>query len=425
MDLFPGLPAPFAIEAMYGKAALYLVALLIGFAFGYLLEMGGFGNSKKLAAQFYLHDMTVFKVMFTGILVAMVLIFATVGLGWLEFNRVSVNLTYLWPGIVGGLIMGVGFIVGGFCPGTSLVAVATFKKDGMFFVLGLLVGIFAFGESIDALFSDFWNSSNMGRFTLPELFGLPVGVVVLAIVAGAVGLFWLVEKVERWMGGASPAPSSSRLKWIGAVTLIAAAAVVMLIGQPTSQEKWERIAAQKQPLLDSRSVQIHPAELLAYIDNDQVEVIMLDLRAEKDFNLFHLQDAQRVTLSQLPSLVKTLLQMPANTLFVTMSNDEGQATEAWKLLVAESLTNVYILEGGINHWLDTFNIEPNVGVEGLAVAMLPRPRADVPDGSDFLRYDFPAALGSQYPAAAPEPHNYELEYTPKVKLQVKQVTGGG
>ncbi|HMQ56464.1 MAG TPA: rhodanese-like domain-containing protein, partial [Anaerolineae bacterium] len=201
--------------------------------------------------------------------------------------------------------------------------------------------------------------------------------------------------------------------------------VVMLSRQPTAQEKGGRIAAQKQPLLDSRGVQTHPAELLAYIDNDQVEVIMLDLRAEKDFNLFHLQDAQRVTLSQLPSLVKTLLQMPANTLFVTMSNDEGQATEAWKLLVAESLTNVYILEGGINHWLDTFNIEPNVGVEGLAVAMLPRPRADVPNGSDFLRYDFPAALGSQYPAAAPEPHNYELEYTPKVKLQVKQVTGGG
>ena len=74
----------------------------------------------KLAAQFYFKDMTVLKVMFTAIVVAMVLIFLTTGFGWLDFNLIWVNPTYLWPGIVGGLIMGVGFIVGGFCPGTSL-----------------------------------------------------------------------------------------------------------------------------------------------------------------------------------------------------------------------------------------------------------------------------------------------------------------
>ena len=114
MGLFPEFPGPFPIEAMYGKVGLYLVAFLIGLAFGYILEIGGFGNSTKLAAQFYLKDMTVFKVMFTGIVVAMVLIFGASGLGLLDYNRVYVNPTYLWPGIVGGLIMGVGFIIGGF-----------------------------------------------------------------------------------------------------------------------------------------------------------------------------------------------------------------------------------------------------------------------------------------------------------------------
>lgn len=114
MELFPVFPGPFPIEAVYGKIGFYLVALLIGVAFGYLLEMGGFGNSKKLAAQFYLTDMTVFKVMFTGIIVAMTLIFAATGLGLLDYNRVFVNPTYLWPGIVGGIIMGVGFVIGGF-----------------------------------------------------------------------------------------------------------------------------------------------------------------------------------------------------------------------------------------------------------------------------------------------------------------------
>ena len=104
---------------------------LIGFGFGFVLESSGFGNSKKLAAQFYFRDMTVLKVMFGAIVTAMVLIFSHGRLGLLDFNLVWVNPTYLWSGIVGGLIMGVGFIVGGFCPGTSLVAMATLKIDGV------------------------------------------------------------------------------------------------------------------------------------------------------------------------------------------------------------------------------------------------------------------------------------------------------
>ena len=424
MEFFPDFPGPFPISAMYGNIGLYLVAGIIGFGFGYVLEMAGFGNSRKLAAQFYLYDMTVFKVMFTAILVAMVLIFAAAGLGLVDYNRLYVNPTYLWPGVVGGLIMGVGFIVGGFCPGTSTVGVATLKVDAMFFVMGLFAGIFAFGETIDGLLRDFWNSSYMGRFTMPELFGAPTGVVILVIIAAALVMFWGVEQVEGMMGGEKPNPAHARYKLIGAGALLAAAVAVLLIGQPTSADKWERIAAAKQPLLDNRQVQIHPAELLDYIENDQVDVVMLDVRNESDYNLFHLQDAQRVSIDDLTQLVKTLLEKPSNTLFVVMSNDEENATEAWKVLVAESLANVYILDGGINNWLTTFDIEPDIG-SPVAVAMLPTLLPNAPPGDDLLRYDFPAALGSQYPAAAPDPHEFEIEYIPKVELQVKQVTGGG
>ncbi|MEZ4581350.1 MAG: YeeE/YedE thiosulfate transporter family protein [Caldilineaceae bacterium] len=90
-------------------------------------------QSPKLARQFYFKEMTVLKVMFMGIVVAMLLIFWATAMGWLNYNLIWVNPTYLWPGIVGGLIMGVGFIIGGFCPGTSLVAAATLKLDGIFF----------------------------------------------------------------------------------------------------------------------------------------------------------------------------------------------------------------------------------------------------------------------------------------------------
>ena len=92
----------------------YLVFGLIGFAFGFVLESSGFGNSKILAAQFYFKKLTVLKVMFTAIVVAMVLLFAVIGLGLLDYNAIWVNPTYLASGVVGGLVMGVGFIIGGF-----------------------------------------------------------------------------------------------------------------------------------------------------------------------------------------------------------------------------------------------------------------------------------------------------------------------
>lgn len=114
MNLSGWLPAPLPIELHLGVAGIYVISFLIGFGFGYALEIGGFANSTRLAGQFFLKDMTVFKVMFTAIIVAMVLVFGATGLGLLDFNRVYVNPTYLWPGIVGGVIMGFGFIIGGF-----------------------------------------------------------------------------------------------------------------------------------------------------------------------------------------------------------------------------------------------------------------------------------------------------------------------
>jgi len=110
-------PFPLPLAELMGHWGQYVVYLLIGIAFGFALEMSGFANSKILAAQFYFRDMTVLKVMFGAIVTAMVLVFLTSALGLLDFSLVYVNETYLWPGIVGGLIMGVGFILGGFCPG--------------------------------------------------------------------------------------------------------------------------------------------------------------------------------------------------------------------------------------------------------------------------------------------------------------------
>ena len=191
---------PFDLEVLLGHIGSWGVYLGIGFAFGFILESSGFGDSRRLAGQFYFTELAVLKVMFTAVAVCMVLLFWAVAVGWLDYHDVWVNPTYLWPGIVGGLIMGVGFVLGGYCPGTSLVSMATLKVDGMFFVGGVAAGIALFGDTV-MLFASFWHSGDMGRFTLPEWLGLDTGVVVLIIVCMALFMFWGAGLIRRAIWG--------------------------------------------------------------------------------------------------------------------------------------------------------------------------------------------------------------------------------
>jgi hypothetical protein len=189
---------PFALDGITS----ILVHLAIGFGFGFVLERAGFGDSRRLAAQFYLRDMTVLKVMFTAIVTAMVLVHFAWAVGWVDLSRVFVNPTYLASGVLGGLVMGVGFIVGGYCPGTSLVAAATLKLDGVFFVLGVTLGVFVFGEVVPSFWDFFQNAGAMGRFTLADWLGIPTVLVTFLVACMAVFMFWGAERLEAVFGDA-------------------------------------------------------------------------------------------------------------------------------------------------------------------------------------------------------------------------------
>ena len=403
---------PLPLTELLGQYGSYFIYLLVGVAFGATLETAGFGNSKKLAAQFYFKDLTVFKVMFTAIIVAMTLIFLSSAVGLLDYNLIWVPPTYLWPGIVGGLIMGVGFIVGGFCPGTSLVALATGKVDGIFFVAGVLFGIFMFGETVSS-FAVFFESSYMGRFTLPEFLGLSYGTVVLLVVIMALMMFWGAEIIEGATGGES-AQKAPRWAVPGAVALLALAAVSLVIGQPQTEDRWKSIEAEKTVQLDERAVQIVPAELLSLIGDIKIKTVLLDVREERFYNQFHIQGARRLPENEIVNKARDFIFEPANTVFVVMSNDEASATEAWKTLIAESVPNVYILEGGVNNWIRTY-----AGEEFVQNRLIRNHENDYP------AWRFDAAIGSRHPAAEPNPHAFEIEFEPKVKLELKRAPSSG
>lgn len=407
-------PFPLNLEALLGHWPSYIVYLLIGVAFGGVLEMAGFGISTKLAAQFYFKEMTVLKVMFTGIVVAMLLVFLATGVGLLDYNLIWVNPTYLWPGIVGGLIMGVGFIVGGFCPGTSLVSMATGKIDGLIFALGTFFGIFLFGETVP-LFEDFFHSSYMGRFTLMELFNTSTGVIVVGVVVMALAAFAFAELGERVIGKLG-APVFPRWRYGAAGGALALALLVAFIGQPTTATRWSWLEPELLPQLNERVYQIEPLEVLELMHDNTINLVLLDVRSEADFNRFHLRDARHLPLADVGSAIDALQAEPTNTVYLVMSNDEAAATEAWKILAAESVPNIYILDGGINGWLRYF------GGEEFSQAAL---NQEAPN--DALAYRFSAALGQRHPAADPNPDLYAgLEYEKKVKpVVVRGAKSGG
>jgi hypothetical protein len=191
--------APFITSGVLSPALDLPMALLIGIGFGFFLERAGFGSAKKLVAQFYLTDLAVFKVMFTAIITAMVGIFVLGRVGFLDIAALPLIGTYVVPEIVGGLILGVGFVVGGYCPGTSLAGVATGKIDAMVYGGGIFFGMFVFAE-LSSVFDPFVNSTSMGQLTIPQYFNLPTLGVVVAVVAMALGGFYGAELLEKKFG---------------------------------------------------------------------------------------------------------------------------------------------------------------------------------------------------------------------------------
>src|SRR5437870_5584338 len=137
--------APFFEYGLFGDRAALVVALVIGGAFGWCLERAGMGSARKLAGQFCLTDLTVFKVMFSAIVTAMLGACWLGRIGVLALSRVYVPETFVLPQLVGGLVFGVGFAIGGLCPGTSCVAAVTGRGDGAMLVAGMLSGVLATG----------------------------------------------------------------------------------------------------------------------------------------------------------------------------------------------------------------------------------------------------------------------------------------
>ncbi|MCA0444978.1 MAG: YeeE/YedE family protein [Bacteroidetes bacterium] len=186
---------PLSVNDIISGDTNFLLAFFIGIGFGFVLEQAGFSSSRRLAGVFYGYDMTVLKVFFTGAVTAMLGMLFFGLFGWMDLSLIYVNPTFLTSAIFGGVIMGAGFILGGYCPGTSFCGAAIGKVDAMLFIGGLFIGVYIWGFGFD-LWKDMYVAGNMGSPKLGEWLGISDGVMALVIVIIAIGAFFMAEWVE-------------------------------------------------------------------------------------------------------------------------------------------------------------------------------------------------------------------------------------
>lgn len=192
---------PLASHVEWSVATDLAIAVILGIGFGFSLERAGFGSARKLTSVFYLFDMAVIKVMLTAIVTCMTGIALLSAIGAVDVSEFYVEPTALPAQILGGLLFGAGFIVGGYCPGTSMAAIATGRKDGFAFAFGMLAGASAYAEFTPGL--ELWiRSVSQGEMLLPGTTGIGLvwwaaGFIALLLAAGR-GMAWLETRFAGW-----------------------------------------------------------------------------------------------------------------------------------------------------------------------------------------------------------------------------------
>lgn len=173
------------------------IATLIGVLFGFWLERAGFGSSRKLTAIFYFQDFAVLRVMFSAIVVAAVGLRVLAMADLVDESAIFAPDSVLGAQAVGGLIFGVGFVVGGWCPGTAAVGVASGKLDALVFLFGAGLGSLAYAALWPAI-EPLANAGACGTFTLSSALGLSPLVTTGLVVAMALLGFLVAKPVEAW-----------------------------------------------------------------------------------------------------------------------------------------------------------------------------------------------------------------------------------
>ena len=349
----------FSLGQLDTANALFM-SLVTGILFGIALEQAGFGSSRRLSGVFYFKDMAVIKVMFTAMITAIICLQTALSFGWISEQALYLNPTLYKAQIIGGIIFGIGFVMGGWCPGTAAVGAASGKWDALIFLGGAVAGSALFNETyflVQGLYAEryqhlafIYDSLGLGR----EWF-------CLLFVAAGILIFWCMELIENKTIGKSAYLNSQFLKRFSFV-LAAAGFFLFLVTRTLPVADTREVAdfngtarniiASESSLLSSvnhAEDHMEPEELAQRIFSGSKDIVLVDIRPEDEFARFHIRTAKNI---QLKDLAEQLEPYKNKGWVVLYSNGMTHPAQARDALFRIGYQNAYLLTDGLEGFVE-------------------------------------------------------------------------
>ncbi|MBZ0265644.1 YeeE/YedE family protein [bacterium] len=331
-----------------------VIALFLGIAFGFVLEQAGFSDSRRLAGLFYGYDFVVLRVFFTAAVTAMVGISLLAYFGLINLEMIYVNPLFTRSAIVGGVVMGLGFVLGGFCPGTSICAAAIGRIDAIFFVLGTLLGVFVYTE-IYPFLSDFVVADAQGGVLAQNVFGLTRGLFILMVATMALIAFFVTKWIENRVNNRqaiaplfAPRPAAIAISALALITL-----VVFLPDKKTQARSLINNDAELTEVADIRSIELEQL-VIRLLDRDN-SLILVDVRSRELFDTGHLPTAVNIPLDKLTASEWSSFLNRQDKQYVFYAGLDDSAKKAVLMMSRlNNTSNQMAFEGGYSEYIERF-----------------------------------------------------------------------
>jgi hypothetical protein len=298
-----------------------IIALLAGIGFGYTLEQAGFSSTKKLVGLFYGYDFTVLKVFFTAGVTAMIGVLLFAHWGILDLSMIYVNPTFLWSALIGGAIMGLGFIIGGFCPGTSVCAASIGKLDGLAFVAGSALGVLAFAEGYP-VFEKIYLAENWGPVLINEKLGMSKIAFAFVLTAVAFLAFYFTHLIENKVNNYQARfPKKKRITYSVGIA-VAFVILAVIVFTPNYDQRIRNRIAETERQQKCVFSEVNADQLAFEIANNYYKINVIDVRTPAEFEASHLPLAINIPFEELANRKwKSIFRQKLKTNYFYADND--------------------------------------------------------------------------------------------------------